>query len=283
MIKHYLQLTKPGIIAGNLIALIGGFLLASKYKIDYYHFFFTIIGTILIIASSCVYNNYIDRDIDKKAERTKNRILSSTLISLRTVLVYATILGVSGFIILLYGTNPLATLFATIGFIIYVGVYSLYMKRHSIYGTLIGSLSGSTPPLIGYCSASGKFDSAALILLSIFSLWQIPHSYAISILYLKDYQITNIPVLPVKLGIIEAKKHIIIYIIAFISSTMMLFIAGYTGYKYLIVMSTVGIWWLSVAVIGYRTYNSPLWAKKIFLLSLVVITAFSIMISIDIT
>ncbi|VFP82188.1 heme o synthase [Candidatus Erwinia haradaeae] len=282
MIKHYLELTKPGIIVGNLIALIGGFLLASEYKIDYYRFFFTIMGTLLIIASSCVYNNYIDRDIDKKAQRTKNRILSSTLISLRTVLFYATTLGISGFIILIYGTNPLATCFAIIGFIIYVGVYSLYMKRHSIYGTLIGSLSGSTPPLIGYCSASGKFDSAALILLSIFSLWQIPHSYAISILYLKDYQITNIPVLPVKRGIIEAKKHIIIYIIAFIASTMMLFIAGYTGYKYLIVMSIVGIWWLSVAVIGYKTYSNPLWAKKVFLLSLIVISAFSIMISIDI-
>ncbi|VFP88658.1 heme o synthase [Candidatus Erwinia haradaeae] len=283
MIKHYLQLIKPGIIIGNLISLIGGFLFASKYNIDYYNFFFTVIGSILVIASSCVYNNYIDRDIDKKAQRTKNRILPSGLISLRTILIYASILGVSGFLILYYQTNLLTTSLAMIGFIVYVGVYSLYLKRRSIYGTLIGSLSGSTPPLIGYCSVSGQFDAGAWILLFIFSFWQIPHSYAISILYLKDYQITNIPVLPVKLGIIEAKKHIICCIIAFIASTIMLFIAGYTGYKYLIVISIVGICWLSIALASYKPSDDQIWARKIFILSLIVISTFSVMISIDMT
>ncbi len=67
------------------------------------------------------------------------------------------------------------------GFVVYVGVYSLYMKRHSVYGTLIGSLSGAAPPVIGYCAVTGDFDSGAAILLAIFSLWQMPHSYAIAI------------------------------------------------------------------------------------------------------
>lgn len=61
------------------------------------------------------------------------------------------------------------------GFVVYVGVYSLYMKRHSVYGTLIGSLSGAAPPVIGYCAVTGEFDSGAAILLAIFSLWQMPH------------------------------------------------------------------------------------------------------------
>ncbi len=83
------------------------------------------------------------------------------------------------------------------GFVVYVGVYSLYMKRHSVYGTLIGSLSGAAPPVIGYCAVTGDFDSGAAILLAIFSLWQMPHSYAIAIFRFKDYQAANIPVLPV--------------------------------------------------------------------------------------
>ncbi|VDA29586.1 UbiA family prenyltransferase [Klebsiella pneumoniae] len=89
------------------------------------------------------------------------------------------------------------------GFVVYVGVYSLYMKRHSVYGTLIGSLSGA-PPVIGYCAVTGDFDSGAAILLAIFSLWQMPHLRHRDF-PLWDYQAANIPVLPVVKGISVAK------------------------------------------------------------------------------
>lgn len=109
--------------------------------------------------------------------------------------------------LLLYvAANALAMMLAVIGFVIYVGVYSLYMKRKSVYGTLIGSLSGAAPPVIGYCAVTGQFDTGALILLLIFSLWQMPHSYAIAIFRFKDYQAANIPVLPVIKGISVTKK-----------------------------------------------------------------------------
>lgn len=75
MIKQYLQVTKPGIIFGNLISVIGGFLLAAQGRIDYPLFFATLVGVSLVVASGCVFNNVIDRDIDKKMERTKNRVL----------------------------------------------------------------------------------------------------------------------------------------------------------------------------------------------------------------
>lgn len=81
MFKQYLQVTKPGIIFGNLISVIGGFLLASKGSIDYPLFIYTLVGVSLVVASGCVFNNYIDRDIDRKMERTKNRVLVKGLIS----------------------------------------------------------------------------------------------------------------------------------------------------------------------------------------------------------
>ena len=74
MINYYL-LTKPGIIMGNLVTLAAGFLLASKGMIDFRLFFATLLGLAFIMASACVFNNYIDRQIDKKMERTKNRAL----------------------------------------------------------------------------------------------------------------------------------------------------------------------------------------------------------------
>ena len=97
MFKQYLQVTKPGIIFGNLISVIGGFLLASKGSIDYPLFIYTLVGVSLVVASGCVFNNYIDRDIDRKMERTKNRVLVKGLISPAVSLVYATLLGIAGF------------------------------------------------------------------------------------------------------------------------------------------------------------------------------------------
>ncbi|CAM3729673.1 MULTISPECIES: heme o synthase [Rahnella] len=281
MIKQYLQVTKPGIIFGNLISVIGGFLLAAKGSIDFPLFLATLVGVSLVVASGCVFNNFIDRDIDRIMERTKNRVLVKGLIPPKTSLVYATLLGIAGFALLYIGANPLAMWLAVMGFVVYVGVYSLYMKRNSVYGTLIGSLSGAAPPVIGYCAVSGQFDTGALILLLIFSLWQMPHSYAIAIFRFKDYQAAGIPVLPVVKGISVAKHHIIVYILAFMIATLMLTLSGYAGYKYLIVAAAVSIWWLGMALKGYKTENDVLWARKLFGFSIITIMSLSFMMSVD--
>lgn len=282
MIKQYLQVTKPGIIFGNLISVIGGFLLAAQGHIDYPLFFATLVGVSLVVASGCVFNNVIDRDIDKKMERTKNRVLVKGLISLKVTLVYASLLGIAGFALLYIAANPLAMWLAVMGFVVYVGVYSLYMKRHSVYGTLIGSLSGAAPPVIGYCAVSNQFDAGALILLLIFSLWQMPHSYAIAIFRFKDYQAANIPVLPVVKGISVAKHHITLYIVAFAVATLMLSLGGYAGYKYLIVAAAVSVWWLGMALSGYKNaIDDRVWARKLFVFSIVAITSLSVMMSVD--
>lgn len=281
MIKPYLQVTKPGIIFGNLISVIGGFLLAAKGVIDYPLFFTTLIGVSLVIASGCIFNNYIDRDIDRIMERTKNRVLVRGLIDPKIILIYASILGIAGMLLLYVAANVLAMILAIIGFVIYVGVYSLYMKRKSVYGTLIGSLSGAAPPVIGYCAVTGHFDTGALILLAIFSLWQMPHSYAIAIFRFHDYQRANIPVLPVIKGISVTKNHIILYILAFMVATLMLTLSGYAGYKYLAVSSAVSIWWLGMALSGYKTANDVIWARKLFFFSIIAITSLSVMMSVD--
>lgn len=280
MIKQYLQVTKPGIIFGNLISVVGDSCSLPKGASTIL-FLATLVGVSLVVASGCVFNNYIDRDIDKKMERTKNRVLVKGLIAPSVTLVYATVLGIAGFALLYIAANPLAMWLAVMGFVVYVGVYSLYMKRHSVYGTLIGSLSGAAPPVIGYCAVTNEFDAGALILLAIFSLWQMPHSYAIAIFRFKDYQAANIPVLPVVKGISVAKNHITVYILAFMIATLMLTLVGYAGYKYLIVAAAVSVWWLGMALRGYKTENDSVWARKLFVFSIVAITSLSVMMSID--
>ncbi|MBK5073585.1 protoheme IX farnesyltransferase [Budviciaceae bacterium CWB-B4] len=281
MIKKYLLVTKPGIIFGNMISVIGGFLLASQGSVDFSLLFATIIGVSLVVASGCVFNNYIDRDIDCLMERTKNRVLVQGLISPAITILYACLLGIAGFALLYAYTNLLAVEFALLGFVVYVGLYSLYLKRKSVYGTLVGSLSGAAPPVIGYCAVSNQFDTGALILLVIFSLWQMPHSYAIAIFRYKDYLAASIPVLPVKRGISVTKNHITLYIIGFIVATLMLTISGYAGYSYLFVAAVVGFGWLIMALTGYKTTDNKIWARKLFIFSIVAITTLSIMMSVD--
>jgi protoheme IX farnesyltransferase len=282
VIKKYILVTKPGIIFGNMVTAAGGFLLASKGRIDIVALLLTIFGISLIVASGCVFNNCIDRNMDRKMARTRYRVLAQGLMSPKVAVFYASVLGTAGIILLRVSTNMLSTGIVLIGFVIYVLVYSLYLKRNSVYSTLIGSLAGATPPLSGYCAVSNQFDTGAIILLLIFSLWQIPHSYAIAIFRFDDYTAAEIPVLPVKQGMAAAKKHILGYMLAFIGATLMLTFGGYTGYIYLAVVVVMGLFWLYMAWSGYKTSDDRVWAKKLFVFSILSITVLSIMMAIDV-
>jgi len=279
--KGYVQVTKPGIIFGNLISVAGGFLLAAKGDVDLVLMLASLVGLSLVVASGCAINNCIDRDIDAKMQRTCKRVTVTGEIPLSHVLLFGIALGLLGFGILALFTNALALLFAAIGYVVYVGIYSLYMKRNSVYGTLVGSFSGAVPPVVGYCSVTGQMDMGAVILLLMFSLWQMPHSYAIAIFRFKDYQAANIPVLPVVKGISVAKNHITLYIIAFAIATLMLSLGGYAGYKYLVVAAAVSVWWLGMALRGYKVEDDRVWARKLFGFSIIAITALSVMMSVD--
>lgn len=281
MLKDYYVLTKPGIIMGNLIAAASGFFLASQGEINLINLLFVLIGTALVVASGCVFNNYIDRDIDIKMERTKKRALVQGKISAPMALVFGAVLGLAGFTVLHTLTNAHALFFAALGFAVYVGFYSLYYKRHSVHGTLIGSLSGACPPVIGYVAVSGQFDVGAAILLVVYCLWQIPHSYAIAIYRFEDYQAAGIPVLPVKQGIKSAQIHIIGYIVGFAVAAMLLTERGYTGNVYALVIGLMSLYWLYLAKVGYKEHAEKEWGKKLFLFSIIMIMSFSVLISVD--
>ncbi|MBB1327889.1 protoheme IX farnesyltransferase [Pseudoalteromonas sp. SR43-7] len=282
MFRRYLSVTKPGIIMGNLISVAGGFLLASRGDIDPWLMIATLIGLSLVVASGCAINNVIDRDIDVAMARTRTRVTVTGEMSAFAALSHGILLGVVGFGLLIAYTTQAAVFFAAFGYVIYVAVYSLYMKRNSVYGTFVGSLSGAVPPVVGYCAVTGQFDMGALILLVMFSLWQMPHSYAIAIFRFKDYQAAGIPVLPVAQGIDKAKRHIVLYIAVYALVVMLLPITGYTGAAFMAVACITSFWWLLMALRGYRrNIDMSSWARKVFAFSIINITALSIAMAVD--
>lgn len=282
-LKAYLLVAKPGIIVGNLICAAAGFFLASRGDVDLSLFLSTMIGISLVVASGSVLNNCIDIDLDRKMVRTRDRALVKGLISLKSAACYASFMGIAGLVLLWASTNLPCFAITLSGFVIYVGVYSLYLKRNSVYGALIGSLAGAAPPLAGYCAVSTRFDLGAAILLLIFSLWQMPHCYAIAIFRFDDYVAANIPVLPIKRGLPTAKNHIVGYISAFVTATLALNFGGYAGYGYLTVAVVLGAFWLYFIWTGFSTSNERLWAKRIYVFSILSIFALSVMMSIDFT
>ena len=279
--KDYLSITKPGIVLGNLVSVAGGFFLASRGRIDWLLLLATGLGIALVVGSGCVFNNCIDRDIDCKMRRTRNRALVRGRVSLGSALAIGLGLGLVGSLLLYALTNLLTVAVVLSGFGIYVGVYSLYMKRHSRYGTLVGSLAGAVPPLAGYCAVTNHFDLGAVMLLLMFSLWQLPHAYAIAILHLQDYKAAEIPVLPVAKGVPFAKKHMAGYVAAFILASLLPTLGRYTGLGYLAVALALGGYWLYVAWDGRNAVDDRLWARKLFLFSIVMIMALSLMMSVD--
>lgn len=280
MIKKYYQLMKPGIILGNAITAAGGFALAAKGSLQLSLLLATLLGLSLIVASACVFNNYIDRIADAKMARTKHRALARGVISKQSALLFASILCLLGMTTLALYPPVLSLWMALGGFFFYVAIYSFWKYRTS-YGTELGSIAGALPPLVGYSAANPELDAGAWILFSIVAFWQMPHFHAIAICRIKDYATASIPVLPVRKGMSATKIHMLVYIIAFTFAAGMLTFQGYTGYTYLIVSTILGLVWLALCFQGFKVANDQLWARQMFRFSLVVITTLSLMISVN--
>lgn len=281
MMNALWQATKPGIIFGNLMATLGGFLLAARGNVNFPLLGFTLLGTALVIAAGCVFNNCIDKDIDQKMQRTQNRPIAVGMLSIPASLCYASILACLGFAILYYAVNPLCFALSLFGFIVYVFAYSFWAKRHSIHGTLIGSFSGAIPPVIGYCAVNPTLNSAAIILFILFSIWQMPHSYAIAIFRLADYQAANIPVLPVVKGVAYTKRIIVGYIILFSVVSLLLTVFHHTGELYFWLILTINLGWLLLAIKGYHSWHDALWAKRLFFYSILIVLLLSLLFALD--
>ncbi len=274
---RFISITKPGIIFGNTVTVCGGFFLASHLHLNLLLLLITVIGMALIIASGCVFNNVIDRDIDQLMERTQKRPIAQGLISPRIALLYGTVLGIAGMLVLYFGVNPLALSAALLGWFVYVVLYSLALKRRSPFGTLIGGIAGAVPPVVGYLAVTNAFNLGAILLFLILFFWQMPHFYAITIYRLKDFAAAKLPVLPIQKGIPHTKCAIMVYIPVFTLAAVSPAVFGYAGYFYCAGAFLLGLIWFILGIKGFKTQADRPWARKMFLFSILNITVLSIL------
>lgn len=278
--RSYFRLIKPGITLSNTITGIAGFLLAaSVVSFQFAPLVGAIIGIALIIASACVVNNVLDRDIDKRMKRTATRDVASGDISIIKALTFASILGLVGFAAILVLTNPLTFTLGVIAYVWYVAVYGL-AKRITVYSTIIGSVAGALPPVAGYTALTGNIDAAAVILFLVLFFWQIPHFYAIAMFRRSDYASARLPIWSVTYGMTSTKKQIMITTVLYVVTALLLTLYGYTGLVYLVISLGLSAYWLGSGIFYYNKLDDIKWARKMFGASLLVLLAISVLIAV---
>lgn len=280
ILKQYYYLVKPGIVRSNVMTAIAGFLFAAKGTIDWWLLLALVIGNTFVIAAGCVFNNYIDRDIDAKMARTQKRALVTGKISTTQALLYGTILGAVDFTVLALYTNWITVAVGIVAIVDYVILYG-WAKRNTVHSTLIGGISGATSIVAGYTAVTGRIDTAAILLFLVMTFWQVPHFYAIGLFRYKDYKKAKLPVYPVIKGIKRTIVQSQWYIVGFIAAVTLLFVFKYTGWTYFIVMGAISLWWLHAATNDNAVKDEQKWARSVFSKSLVVLVVFSIMLAIN--
>lgn len=273
-IKLYYNFVKPGLIYGNILTVIGGYLFGAGRHPELIAFIGVVIGSALTMASGTVINNIHDRDMDQHMKRTKKRALVTGKISPRQAVIYATSLGIIGLCVLALSTNVKTVILGVIGLISYAGIYT-YAKSRTVHATLIGTVSGAVPVLAGYVAATKTIDTSFWILLATMVCWQMVHFYAIATFRSKEYAAAKVPVMPVKKGIYVTKQLMVLFGLGYLVSILSLAYYGNAGTFYMIVMDSLAVWWLYVVTQGFKAVDDNAWAKKVFFISLFLITAWS--------
>lgn len=266
--KDFVALTKPGILRSNILASFGGFWLASRWEIDWLLLVWVLLGTLLVMASSCVFNNFLDRDFDVKMERTRERALPAGRIHPRIVFWYGTVLGILGLAIFIIFTNLITVALAVIGMFFYIVVYTAWLKRTSTWSTSVGGVSGAMPPVIGYTAVVGGIDPGAILLFAILFLWQPPHFWALGIRRKEEYRAAGFPLLPVVKGVRRTQWQMIPYVALLIPAGILLYTYGYVGWIFPIVSTIMGVIWLYICIRSLRSDDETKWSRTSFLFSI---------------
>jgi protoheme IX farnesyltransferase len=266
-LKRYYQLTKPGIVYGNALHVVVGYLLAFRFGLHWVTFFGVFFGVALIIASACVANNYMDRGIDAYMKRTKKRALVVGVIEARNAIIYAVVLAAIGVALLMATTNLLTVTLGAVAYVWYVWIYG-YAKRTTYYSTIVGSVPGALPLVAGYTAATNTFDTAAWVLFAMLCLWQIPHFYAIAIARKKEYASASVPIITAYKSNDTIRRHMFVWTALYGASIVLLAALGVVHVFAAVLWLLVAVYWVWHMLQAYPHPSVESWAMRSFRLSL---------------
>lgn len=231
--RCYLALTKPKVVALMLLTALVGMCLSNPDTFLVEKALLGLFGIGLMAGAAASLNHLIDERIDGIMERTHKRPLPSGRLKANHVIVFATILGLTGFITLFIGVNQLTAWLTFASLVGYALVYTMYLKRATPQNIVIAGIAGAMPPLLGWTALTNELHPHAWILVMIIFVWTPPHFWALSIHRYQDYAKAKIPMLPVTHGIEYTKTSILLYTILLAVVSMLPFLIGMSGSLYL--------------------------------------------------
>lgn len=252
--RDFLSLSKPWIVGLLLVTTFGGLIAGGRAFPSATLAFWTLLGGALAAGGSSALNQFIDRELDKKMQRTALRPLAAGRLTPAEGLSYGLALCLTSYYILAGLVNFTAALLSLAGILYYVVLYSVLLKRATVQNIVIGGGAGAIPPMVGWAAATGHLSAAAWILFLIIFMWTPPHFWALAIVRAKDYERAGVPMLPVVKGEKAARSQILIYTAVLVLATLLLPAIGATGTIYLVSASVLGVILLAAA---WRVWKVP--------------------------
>ncbi len=253
LVADYVTMTKPRVQLLLLLSTVATMEVAGSPSLGL--ILLTLLGGALSAGGAGAVNHWYDRDIDLNMARTATRPVPSGRVSPRAALTYGIVLAVLSFAELTLAVNVTAAFLALGGFLGYVFVYTLWLKRTTPQNIVIGGAAGAVPPLVGWAATRGSLDPAALYLFAIVFYWTPPHFWALSLLMKGEYEKVGIPMLPVVRGERETRRQILLYSGLLVAVTFLPFAGRLFDGIYAISAAVLGAIFLAFAL---RLQRRPL-------------------------
>jgi heme o synthase len=265
VVADYFELTKPKVQTLLLFTTITTMEIAGSPPVS--KIALTCLGGYLSAGGAGAVNHYYDRDIDAQMKRTATRPIPSGRVSPRAALVFGFVLCVLSFALLSLTVNLLAASLALAGFVGYVGVYTIWLKRRSPQNIVIGGAAGAVPPLVGWAATRGSLSWTAVYLFAIVFYWTPPHFWSLSLLMKDEYAKVGVPMMPVVRGERETRRQIVLYTLLLYAVSQLPFCAGEFGIAYLFASIVLGLAFVAGALWLYRQADRRT-ALRLYLFSL---------------
>jgi protoheme IX farnesyltransferase len=231
--RDYLELTKPRVVALIVLTAVVGTLLAVPGTPPLDALIFGNLGIALSAASAAAVNHVLDRRLDARMARTRNRPLPSGHLTHLQALGFALTLGVAAMVVLVAFVNVLTAVLSFASLILYAVVYTVWLKRATPQNIVIGGAAGAAPPVLGWVAVTNHIDPHALLLFLIIFAWTPPHFWALAIARRHDYAKADVPMLPVTHGVEYTRLHVLLYTVLLCLVTLLPFMTGMSGLLYL--------------------------------------------------
>ena len=256
-VGHYVALTKPRIIELLLVTTFPTMFLAQRGLPAPLLVVLTLVGGTLSAACANVLNCYLDLDIDKVMHRTQGRPLVTGAISPPAALRFAVVLGLASTLWLGFLVNWLSAVLSLGAIVLYVGVYTMLLKRRTSQNIVWGGAAGCMPVLIGWSAVTGSLAWPALVLFLIVFFWTPAHYWPLSMRFKDEYAAAGVPMLPVVAKDLVVAREVVLYAWATVATSLALIPTASMGWVYLVVAALSGALFLLEAHRLLRRAKDP--------------------------